>query len=202
MFWNSSASPKIPGTLPKVNNQGGFGLVELMVSIGIMVLVSSVIIVRQSSFDSAVLLRNQAYEIALQAREIQLGAVSAQSDGSGNFRSLLGLHFEKGTAVYKVFRDAGTQGGYDTDDTPFGIQGKFDSRFEIRDILIGGSSVSEVSVVFERPNFDAMFFDSGGTQLTDEAVQIVVGRAGSNTATSQRILEFTSTGQITVLPLP
>ncbi len=54
----------------------GFGLIELLVSISLMVLVLAIVLVQQTAFNGSVLLRSQAFEIALQIREVQLNAVS------------------------------------------------------------------------------------------------------------------------------
>jgi len=202
MSWNFLALRRKVSGAHQPLGQGGFGLVELMVSISIMVIVSSIILARQSSFNSAVLLRSQAYEIALQVREVQLNAVSASSNASaGNFRSILGVHFDTdNNSQYKIFRDDGSNGFYDTGEE-FGVQGIIDNRFEIREIRAVGDSISgtELSVIFVRPNFDARFFDVNG-EVNASSIEIDIARRGiTGTSTSVlRTLEITSTGQIAV----
>jgi type II secretory pathway pseudopilin PulG len=173
-----------------------------MVSISIMMLVSAVILARQSSFNGAVLLRSQVYDIALAVREVQLGAVSAESNGAGVFRSVDGVYFNTSSdAVYKVFRDANANYFYDSSEQ-YGKQGTIDNRFQIRDIrTIGGSmSGTGLSVVFERPNFDARFFDSTGEITGASSVEIDIAKRGvaGNTNDIVRTVEITKTGQITV----
>lgn len=217
MFWNFLLSYKIKffGRYQDVNQKSGFGLIELLVSISIMAIVTSIIMTRQSAFNSAVLLRSQAYEIAFQVREIQLNAVSAKGD-AGNFRSILGLQFSKSTATslpnnshYYIFRDtpapsADANGMYDSGED-YGLQGLLDSRFEIRDIRAFGAAAvpisgNELSVIFVRPNFDARFFDSSGEITTASRVEIDVARRGvTGTGVGVvRTLEITKTGQIAV----
>jgi type II secretory pathway pseudopilin PulG len=176
----------------------GFGLIELMVSISIMMLVSAVILVRQSSFNGAVLLRSQAYDIALAAREVQLGAVSAESNGSGIFRSVDGVYFNTtNDNVYKVFRDSNANYFYDSNEQ-YGKQGTIDNRFQIRAIRANGSR-TDLSIVFERPNVDARFFTSAG-EIATSSVEIDIARRGvvGNTNDVVRTVEITKTGQITV----
>jgi prepilin-type N-terminal cleavage/methylation domain-containing protein len=184
-------------------NQAGFGLIELLVSISIIVIVVSTILVRQNSFNGSVLLRSQAYEIALQLREVQLNAVSASYD-TGNFRSVLGAHFDDAAGSndsYRIFRDADNDNFYDVTEE-FGLQGQIDNRFEIRDVrAVGavGPAAGGLSIVFERPNFDARFFDANG-QVNASSVEIDVARIGS-TGTGPRELrtvEVTASGQISV----
>ena len=182
----------------------GFGIIELLVSISIMVIISSVILVQQGSFNGAVLLRSQAYEVALDAREVQLNAVSI-NDVTGDFRSLLGLHFDlSSNQSYKIFRDGGTNNGYYDDGEAFGKQGSLDGRFEIRSIRVnrnsgGVTAVTKLSVVFERPNFDARFFSQTG-EIDASSIEIDVAKkavaAGADDPV--RTIEITSTGQIAV----
>lgn len=202
MFWNFLAlhknSARRASALPA---QGGFGLIELMVSITIMAIVAGVILARQSAFNSAVLLRNQAYEIALQLREVQLSAVSASGD-SGDFRSVLGVYFdtsETGNRYYRVFKDLDSDGYYDAGEE-YGMQGVLDSRFEIREIHAGTAMLDDVSVIFVRPNFDARFFKGPASELGDAVIRIIVARRGAVGTDDSvlRTVEITATGQIGV----
>ena len=185
-----------------LGSRGGFGLIELMVSIAVMAIVSAIILVRQNSFNGGVLLRSQAYEVALSAREVQLNAVSSVGV-AGDFRTLQGLHFDTTLANnggFRVFRDADNDGFFDTTES-MGQQGALDSRFEIRAIRTVGDSYagSSVSIVFERPNFDARFFDSAG-EVNASSIEIDIARRGvaGSGPDVVRTLEITSTGQIIV----
>ncbi|MEY3784195.1 MAG: hypothetical protein RLZZ230_517 [Candidatus Parcubacteria bacterium] len=180
--------------------QAGFGLIELMVSISIMVIVSAIILVNQSSFNSAIILRGEAYKIAFQTREIQLAAVSATGN-SGFFRAVLGLKFETGSSRYIIFKDSpsGTNANHIHDSgEEYGPQGLIDSRFEIIEIRADGTDLGggEVSVVFERPNFDAVFYSAANTKLTESNIEIDIARVGS--PGTFKTIEITATGQISV----
>ena len=188
----------------------GFGLIELIVSISIMLIVLAVILVRHSSFNGAVLLRNQAYEIALDTRETQLNAVSAVGSGAGNnFRASLGVYFDTTrNDTYRIYRDADGDKSYDctVPGAPtceeFGLQNTLDKRFEIRAIRVIGASMTGtgLSVVFERPNYDARFFDSAGP-VAASSIQIDIGKRGmaGSSGDAIRTVEVTATGQVTVL---
>ena len=166
-----------------------------MVSIGIMLLVAGVILTRQSAFNGAVLLRSQAYEIALTAREVQLNAVSASTIG-GSTREMLGLYFDMSrNTTYRTFRDNEANGSYDASEE-YGQQNSLDSRFEIKAIRVGGTTRQTVAVMFERPNFDAKFY-IGTTQVAASQVEIDVGTK-DNSAAGVKTLIISSTGQITV----
>jgi len=183
--------------------QSGFGLIELMVSISIMTIVSSIILVGQNSFNSAVLLRNQTYDVALSAREIQLSALTS-GDSAGDFRAVLGLHFDTNPLRndrYIIFKDNNNNFYYDAGEE-FGIQDILDNRFEVRAIRLGTFAPAEASVIFERPNFDAHFYIGPNNKSSVEAIEIDIARRGTdplaNTDDVLRTLEITSTGQITV----
>lgn len=181
----------------------GFGLIELMVCISIILLVIAVVLVRQDSFNGAVLLRSQAYEVALSAREVQLNSVSSISIAN-NYRSLLGLHFDTNNdALVRIYKDSTNGNGYYTSGEEFGKQLAIDSRFEVREIrtVSGGAEtpVSNLSVVFERPNFDARFFSSSG-EVNASRVEIDISKRDQTGTTPDvvRTVEITSTGQIAV----
>lgn len=188
-------------------SQSGFGLVELLVSISIMVIVMAIVFIRQGSFNGAVLLRGEAYELALAMREIQLNAVSVTSQVDsdtglpGDFRSILGVYLDTDptkNSFYNVFKDADSDGFYDLGEE-YGPQGILDRRFEIRSIRVGGIETSDIAVVFVRPNFDARFFDASGEIVVTSIEVDVATRGVVGTGPSVlRTLEITSTGQIAV----
>lgn len=177
----------------------GFGLIELMVSMSIMALVSAVIITRQSSFNGAVLLRNQAYEVAFALREAQLLAVSGGDETVRRY----GVYVNTNTATerqYILFRDSDGDGRYDAGEQ-IGLTGKLDSRFEIREAFSGTTAQTELVILFERPNFDAKFYNSSGVEQNDAAAYINVSRSGvtGNAVATVRRVEVSQTGQISVV---
>ncbi|MEM9336367.1 MAG: hypothetical protein AAGA35_00740 [Patescibacteria group bacterium] len=193
----------------------GFTITELLVTIGLMLIISGVVVARYSSFNSAVLLKNQALEVALSIRQAQLFAVAAQGD-AGDFEDQFGIHFDSSAGnnrTYRIFRDNNNDGIFDAGDSEIGIPGELDSRFIIRgfvdadnntgsasSVLTGGD---EFTITFERPNFDAKFADSAGA-LTNDVVYIEIVLAGDtidddNVDRLLRTVEITSAGQITAL---
>ncbi len=207
MFLPYSVSSK-----PQAVGSSGFSLVELLVSIGVMLLVLGVVIARQQTFNSSVLLRGQAYELALAIREIQLTTVSAvnnDTSGGGDFRAVLGVHLNSNAANrqrYVSFIDDGSSSRYyHSSDTLYGPIGLLDSRFEIRQIRYHDSGIEvegNVSITFERPNFDAVFKSSGDPIRRTGSYQIdigVAGDSGSVCAEDVRTVEVTSAGQVSVL---
>lgn len=183
--------------------KGGFGLIELLVSISIMTLVTGTIIARHSAFNGASLLRSQAWEIALAIREVQSLAVSAANVGGG-FRNTYGVSFDitptGNRQGFAIFRDSAAPfGSFTVQDAPLGKQGVVDRRFEIVSITTfdlnnSQTSVTSLAITFTRPNYDANFSVTNVSR-----VQITVGVVGSSNPNDRRIIEITRTGQITVL---
>ena len=172
----------------------GFGLIELMVSISIMMLVAAIILIRQDSFNGAVLLESQAYEIALATREVQQNAVSASSI-NGTTRQMLGVYFDlNNRSTYRIFRENSQTVSHSAAEE-YGQQNSIDPRFELKDLRVNCTSESSVSVMFERPNFDGKFY-VGGTERLVESVEIDVGTKDPSAGVKTVII--TSTGQISV----
>lgn len=183
---------------------GGFGLIELMVTISILVLVMSIILTKHSSFNSAVLLRGQTFDVALAAREIQLTAVSVMSD-SANYRNVYGLYFNTANdSIYQIFKDADGDHFFDAGEE-YGKQGKLDPRYKISGIKIKGpgeTSIVDLSVSFMRPNFDPMFYVDPNSITGGAIAEIDICLRGTACTAGNlgevRTVEITKTGQISV----
>lgn len=186
----------------------GFGLIELMVSISIMTLVSTVILVKNRSFNNALLLRNQAYEVAFSLRQAQLLAVSGTKESVSN-STQYGIYFDIGSSPgdgqYQLFRDDSRSGSnlgrWDSGDVRIGAIGSLDNRFVIQEILDAGGIPREdrLSVTFVRPNFDALFKDSSGGYFAGP-IYLKISPKDTNGYVDVpfRLVEVTSTGQISV----
>jgi prepilin-type N-terminal cleavage/methylation domain-containing protein len=172
----------------------GFGLIELLVTISIMLLVTTVVLARHSAFNSAILLRNQAYSLAFAVRDAQQQAVSIVGQ-SGDFTQVYGLHVTEGSGTFRLFRDADNDDYFDTGEM-IGAPGVLDARFQVSDIRVinPDSTPTALSVSFVRPNFDARF-DTGGAVINAERVEIDVALTGS---TARRTVVITRTGQVSV----
>lgn len=193
MFW-TFFKDKINELMPdKRSAQSGFGLIELMVSIGIVVLVMGIVFTRQDAFNSALLLRNEAFDVALNARDMQLSALGAEGR-DGVFRSLVGLHFDTDQAnnqVYIPFIDTNADGVYDAASEGTGEIFRIDPRFEINQLRVDGADVSVATAVFQRPNFDAVINPGDG-----DILEIDLTLIADNMSTTTIVI--TSTGQISV----
>ncbi len=189
---------------PQVHTDRGFSLIELLVTITIVTLITALVMVRYSAFDSSILLNNQAYEIALDIRETQVRSISVQvgNDGTDSFSSNFGLHFNIDTPTeYIFFQDrqiAPGIGVYGPGNEEVGSPFTLDLRFELAVMYINGNTsnqIDDASIVFRRPNFDARI-DSESTSDQINSLHIVVASV-RNPAATRTVIVYNS-GQITV----
>lgn len=183
----------------------GFSIVELLVSIAIISIIVTTIVLRQDNFNQSVLLRNQAYDVAFAIREVQQSAVSVvNTSGSiGDIRSALGLYFETGSSTYYIYRDKDNNKHYNQSEE-YGSPGRLDSRFRVVEIKDeDGAPYSKVSIAYQRPNFDAVFYNhlaTGPVELAKKTLKIVIASVADSA--QKRTILITSTGQISVEPVP
>lgn len=187
--------------------KAGFSLLEVLVTVSIIALITVLVVVRYSSFNSAVLLKNQAFELALDIREAQVAAVSVRGTGI-EFREDHGLMFSLTTpAAYIFFIDDDTdaQVVYDTNpvDERVGVSRTLAANYVITDICINTNTtnppcnIDEMHISFARPDFDAVLVAvEGGTPSNPSDVKISV--AHQNDITVTRTVHITAAGQITV----
>ncbi|MFA6797532.1 MAG: type II secretion system protein [Candidatus Paceibacterota bacterium] len=92
-----------------IKSTSGFTLIELLVTIVIFVVLTGVVLFKQTSFDSTILLSNFAYDTAITIRQAQsYGLNTRESTVSGNF-SPYGVYFnlEKSNKSFVFFADTG-----------------------------------------------------------------------------------------------
>lgn len=193
----------------------GFSLPELIIVIAIFVLISSVALFNQNKLSSNVLLTNMAYEVGLAIREAQVYGIGVRGDdGQTTFSGMHGAHFSvendtmaRQVTVYSdknddaVFESGEEKSLYTFDngrgnhivalcagDLPAGTP-----------CVAGGTnSVSQLDVVFERPNPAAILYaaDSGGVMTPRTGRAYIVLNSVSNDDCRAVVVE--STGQIRV----
>lgn len=175
----------------------------------------TVVLVRYSTFDSTVLLKGEAYEVALLLREAQVKSVSV-SGTNNNFDYPYGMSFTSDGDSYQayVFKSATTRPYYD----PCGggevtncAETLLTSQME-RSMIIGevcyvitGTvcvKVDRVDISFKRPEFDGIFYISPlpvGVDVDDVVqVRIVLASARPDAGTGRFVVEVSKLGQISV----
>jgi prepilin-type N-terminal cleavage/methylation domain-containing protein len=170
----------------------GFSLIELMVTVAIVMLVTGISLARYGSFNNSVLLKSQAYELALDIRQTQLYGVSVTGQ-SGNFDDPFGIVFSQEDNTYTLFQDDNENHTFDGGEQ-VGESYLIDPRFEIQQLRTSCGDASTASVVFERPDFDAMI--SAPECLSASSLTIVVAPTEDDTVT--RSIEVLASGLISV----
>jgi len=175
----------------------GFTLVEMLIVIGIIATLSGVVMFQYSRFDSQVLLRNLAYEVALSIREAQIYGVSVRGSGS-SFNTQFGVHFtlSEDTKV-RLFRDTNSDGKYTEAEDILLQTITIGRRNYIKRLCVDDVCTSpSLSVYFKRPFSDANFWADGTVQASASKVKIVIGSKINDA--SVRTVVVTKTGQIYV----
>ena len=83
----------------------GFTLVELMVVLTIIMVITVVVLVSQSSFNKTLILANTAYDVALTLRSAETYGLGSRAFGT-TVNAGYGIHFESGTpGSFTLFAD-------------------------------------------------------------------------------------------------
>jgi prepilin-type N-terminal cleavage/methylation domain-containing protein len=147
--------------------ESGFTLVELLVTISIFVVMTSILLIKYGNFSQGTLLTNLAYDVALTIRTAQTYGVSVQGQTSGgipDFTYAYGVHFDKSTGSNQqiiLFVDLDKNGVYDTGETVSVYNIKRGAKIAGFCVSITGicsaidSNINYVDISFLRPNPDA-----------------------------------------------
>lgn len=156
----------------------GFTLVELLISAFIMTAISSIVLANFGSFESTILLKNAAYDVATNIREAQIYSLSVVNiSGGSDFRTPYGLYFSEGSPTYTFYRYTDTiplsvprySGTMPTGDSATAIRAiPFGSSYELIKICVDGTDCSpgNIDIAFRRPDFDALFFPAGPASVS------------------------------------
>jgi len=193
-------------------NQLGFSLIEVLITSVIIGVVSAIVVVRYGAFNSSVLLKNQAYEIALAVRQAQVFTVSSRGQGN-DFRDEYGVYIDLNTGTTQqmiLFIDTIDDGAY-SNDTEVVDSITIDSRFEITDICLADANdvingtpdcsadgLKDLSVMFARPDFDAEFAATGDPSPTAARMQTTIVLSPVDGSPVSRSIIVNSAGQISV----
>ncbi len=174
----------------------GFTLVELLVSISIFTLITSVAVYNHAKFNNSVLLTNLAYEIGLSVRQAQFYGISVRQNASFSFNSGYGVHFNPATpTAYTLFEDktGGTSHVWDSGED---LQNFTISKGnKILKVCVDGNCNSTiVDISFIRPNPDAFITTGGSNGSYKGEADICVA---SPDGTVRKVI-VESTGQISV----
>ena len=208
--------------MPLLRKDEGFTLVELMVTVAVFGVVSSVILYNYSQFNTNILITNYAYDVGLSIRKAQVYGVSVrqnvassiQNDFSGSY----GVHFDFTVtpvpASFVFFSDLpnGNPNHYDASTGEKLNEQFLPANYAFSNVcgVVGGSGVKECSrgtppltyldISFVRPEPDAIIESSNPSSLTKGYYQSAFICLKSPLGKYRKII-VQSTGQISVSPL-
>lgn len=178
----------------------GFTLIEMVVVSAIIVVLTSVLLMKNSAFGGVIILRSLAYDVALSIREAQRYGISVRQSGSGVFSNAYGVEVRSASAsnyLLYVDRDAnGYYGGSGELITQYSLK----QGYHIADLCYipasGGAEVcgaQKIDITFKRPEPDA-FIRVNDQSVINQQARILL--AAPNGATASILVE--ATGQISV----
>lgn len=200
----------------------------MLVVMAIMAIITVILLVNQSRFDSSTVLRSLAYSVALSVRQAQvygtsvIGTTTASNNCTGGFyasgscyASAYGIYFNSSTpGTYSIFADL-NPGTY----TAATIANETVKVFSLGTGYAlssfcalgtnGGSpiercspsTISSMVILFKRPNPDASFvaLTSGGAPIAgDSYSQAYIQIESGSDATNVKSVSVISTGEVSV----
>jgi prepilin-type N-terminal cleavage/methylation domain-containing protein len=166
------------------SSKRGFTLIEMLVVMGIMMVITTVLLVKQSRFDSSTVLRSLAYGVALSVRQAQVYGTSvvgtsttAVACGTGFYNTVTGNCYASGyglyfsnalsnatPSTYVLFADLNGNGTYEANEfvksfslgTGYAIS-NFCATNQLSIQQCANTTISSLAIVFKRPNPDAQF---------------------------------------------
>lgn len=204
---NFSIFGKNKKSLPReAQRSGGFTLAELLVVISVTTIIITTLVVQQNRWNDQIVVRTQAYELALMFRQAQVNSLGVRQDASsGSFNIGYGVYFDTNNTRYIYFADRDNDQQYDTGElveTKTLIRGVTikDVCGNSRCIFSGGGPAWQASVAFFRPETKAYLklLNNGGNPVDspqDTAVlTITLQSPGGKTST----VTVRNNGQISI----
>jgi|GEM_PF-5992068 len=159
----------------------GFSLIELLVTIGVFTLLTSMTVANYRSVDSTLLLNALVNKVAVSVRQAQISGTATRQDvtGTGTFTNGYGINFTNSSTQYVYFVDRGTPGNKQYDNGELLETYTLGSGYTLSDICVNEKTgtascgLARVDITFLRPNPDAAIKIQsnlcGGSNLCSDA---------------------------------
>ena len=147
------------------SRQSGFTMVELAVTMGIFVMLTSVVLANYRTFSNNADFLNVADNVALSLREAQIygvgskGAVVSCGAPASSFNCAYGVSFPRGGTSYIIFVDKDDSHTYETGEEVETVA--LPSNTIIGDTVCGTGCADGVDITFKRPDPDARIVSRG-----------------------------------------
>jgi prepilin-type N-terminal cleavage/methylation domain-containing protein len=190
----------------KDNLSFGFTLIELMVTIGVFVLLSTVVLVNYRSVDNSLVLQNTAHQMGLIIRKAQVSGLSVVGAGSGTIPDFptYGANFNLATPTMFIFFADFDGNGVFSGTCP-GVTCELVQRYNlpknytIKNLLGNNKSASpgstphSLNITFTRPLPDATMKETASSPVFADSEIVVQSLAGAT-----RTIVIWKTGQLSV----
>ena len=194
-----------------LRKNGGFTLIELIVSIAIFAVMTALVVSRYGTFNQNTLLTNVAYDMALTIRTAQSYGLSVKSSdsASNSFGSAYGVHFDKSKPTkFTLFIDTNKNGYYE-DPANSGVDQNvttytLTSGVTMARICLGSDTLTctplgnndALDITYLRPNPDAIVYCEPNISPgpnTGCSVITYVGTGGTSNPVTQPVAFITLT---------
>lgn len=179
----------------------GFTIVELIVTTAIFLMITSIMLIRDSQFNNNLKLDNLAYEIALAVRQAQVFGTGVKESGSGNFNVGYGVHFDISNGKsFIFFIDKNDNGFYDDSSEISELISLRGNNFISKFCLFKTNgeetcsySNSKLDILFKRPDHNAIISSNISPELYESARVYI-----SSTTGDEKSVLIKYVGQISV----
>lgn len=181
-------------------------MIELVVSTGILVVITTVVLVNHAAFGGSVLVGALAYDVGLSVRQAQVFGLSVREFGTGTgaFDLGYGVHFDiDDPTSYRIFADVDKNKTFDISDgteeifyigRSFSIARICVTNVSFVELCSNTDSVSTLDITFIRPDPDAHIRINGNAASMYQSARIVV----TSPKGKEREIIVESTGQISI----
>jgi prepilin-type N-terminal cleavage/methylation domain-containing protein len=184
------------------NTNKGFTLIELMITVAIFVLMTSLLLAKYNNYYSGTIFKNQAYDIAITLRQAQSFGISVKVD-SQSFGSAYGVSFPSAGvtnfSLYSYTRN-GTLYAKNIPQKDYRLKnGAYIEKLEVRaNASDNATYANSVDVIFQRPNPEALICaDVNGTKsCTTYKYFSIVLKAANDTI---KTVKVNNSGQISII---
>lgn len=172
----------------------------MIVVTGIIVIITGVLLVRNSSFGGSIILKSLAYDVALSIREAQTYGISVRQSTGGNFTSGYGIEVRTASPTsYLLYVDSDGNGYY-TGSTELVTRYALKQGYGISGLCYTAAGATtevcsgqKLDITFKRPEPDAYIRVNDAAALNQRA-RIKLSAPNGNTVS----IYIEATGQISV----
>ncbi len=188
----------------------GFTLAELIIVIAIIAIISTLTLFNNAKLNSSVLLSNTAYEISLIIRDAQVSGIGSKVrlDGGVATTSNQGVYIDISNNAEQIifFADKNSDNQYDIgeENQIYNIENKRAGKILSICTLTGAqnetcstSNISELNILFKRPNPEAYFYYKNGANLEPHLTGYAVINIGFDGGECKSIVVY-KTGAIQI----